>query len=517
MSEEITSTKGKSSTAPAAGAPATTAATSSAAANAGNAAASKPSKQPKQKLDTRANRASWSGKWGFIMAAAASAVGLGNMWRFPYLAAKYGGGIFLITYIILVVTLGFALMMAETALGRMTKQSATGAFKHFGKKYRFIGILACLVPLLIMPYYCVIGGWVTKFVVSYATEAPSVIAGSGYFTGFITSSGPETFLWMFVFLAIAIIICAVGVKNGIERTNKVLMPLLILMALGIGLYSLTIPGALDGLAYYLIPDVSKFSAEMVVAAMGQMFFSLSLAMGIMITYGSYFNKEDDLEASVRNVEIFDTGVSLLAGLMIIPVSVAVMGSAEAVSTNAGPGLMFKVLPTVFSSETLGGAGGVIGFVFFLLVFFAALTSAMSIFEANISDIQDAFHVKRSTAIIICGLEALILGIVCNLGYNAWIGVDPMYSLFGIGEYQSSQILDFMDFLSNTILMPIVALLTCIFVGWLIKPKTIIDHVKQSSAFKGEKLFVVMIKYIAPVLMVIIMVAYIMNTAGIIKL
>ncbi len=480
-------------------------------------AAAETKKGSKEKLDTRANRASWSGKWGFIMAAAASAVGLGNMWRFPYLAAKYGGGIFLITYIILVITLGFALMMAETALGRMTKQSATGAFRHFGEKYRFIGILACLVPLIIMPYYCVIGGWVTKFVVSYATEAPSVIAGSTYFTGFITSSGPETFLWMFVFLALVIIVCAIGVRNGIERTNKVLMPLLILMALGIGIYSLTIPGAMDGLAYYLIPDMSKFSAEMVVAAMGQMFFSLSLAMGIMITYGSYFNKEDDLEASVRNVEIFDTGVSLLAGLMIIPVSVAVMGSAEAVSTNAGPGLMFKVLPQVFSSEALGGAGGVIGLVFFVLVFFAALTSAMSIFEANISDIQDAFHVKRSTAIIVCGLEALILGIVCNLGYNVWIGVDPMYTLFGIGEYQSAQILDFMDFISNTILMPIVAFLTCIFVGWLIKPKTIIDHVKQSSAFKGEKLFTVMIKYIAPVFVLIIMIAYIMNTAGIIKL
>jgi neurotransmitter:Na+ symporter, NSS family len=460
-------------------------------------------------------RASWSGKWGFILAAAASAVGLGNMWRFPYLAAKYGGGTFLITYIILVVTLGFALMMGETALGRLTKQSVTGAFAHFGKKYALIGVLACLVPMIIMPYYCVIGGWVTKFMVSYVTEAPSIIAGDTYFSDFIMSTGPDTFLWMIVFLALAVLIVALGVRKGIESSNKVLMPLLILMAIGISIYVATLPGAADGLAYYLIPDVSKISAEMIVAAMGQMFFSLSLAMGIMVTYGSYFGPEDDLEHSVRRVEIFDTGVAILAGFMVIPVSVAVMGSADVVATKAGPGLMFGVLPTVF--DKLGAAGPIIGFVFFALVFFAALTSAVSIFETNVSCIQDAFKTSRVTAIVVCAIEALVLGVVCNLGYNAWLGIDPMYTLFGIGDYQDHQILDFMDFLSNTILMPIVAFLTCIFIGWIIKPKTIVDHVKQSSKFSGEKLFTVMIKYIAPIFVLIIMAFYILDTVGILKL
>lgn len=460
-------------------------------------------------------RASWSGKWGFILAAAASAVGLGNMWRFPYLAAKYGGGTFLITYIILVVTLGFTLMMGETALGRLTKQSVTGAFAHFGKKYAFIGVLACLVPMIIMPYYCVIGGWVTKFMVSYVTEAPSIIAGDTYFSDFIMSTGPDTFLWMIVFLALAVLIVALGVRKGIESSNKVLMPLLILMAIGISIYVATLPGAAEGLAYYLIPDVSKISAEMIVAAMGQMFFSLSLAMGIMVTYGSYFGPEDDLEHSVRRVEIFDTGVAILAGFMVIPVSVAVMGSADAVATKAGPGLMFGVLPTVF--DKLGAAGPIIGFVFFALVFFAALTSAVSIFETNVSCIQDAFKTSRVTAIVVCAIEALVLGVVCNLGYNAWLGIDPMYTLFGIGDYQDHQILDFMDFLSNTILMPIVAFLTCIFIGWIIKPKIIVDHVKQSSKFSGEKLFTVMIKYIAPIFVLIIMAFYILDTVGILKL
>ena len=468
-----------------------------------------------EKLDTTKNRASWKGKWGFILAAAASAVGLGNMWRFPYLAAKYGGGTFLVTYVVLVCTFGFALMMAETALGRMTKQSVTGAFAHLGSKFAFIGVLAALVPMIITPYYCVIGGWVTKYMVAFATEAPAVIAGDTYFTDFILSTGPDTFLWMLVFIAVVVIVVALGVNKGIENLNKVLMPALILMAVGISVYSLTVPGAMDGLAYYLIPDVSKISAEMIVAAMGQMFFSLSLAMGIMVTYGSYFDPKDNLEQSVRRIELFDTGIAILAGFMIIPVSVAVMGSAETVASKAGPGLMFGVLPQVFNG--LGAAAPILGFAFFVLVLFAALTSAISLFETIVSCVQDAVHCSRTVSIIICAFEVAVVGIICNLGYNAWLGIDPMYSIFGIGAYQDHQILDFMDFISNTVLMPIVAFLTCIFIGWIIKPKTIIDHVKQSSAFKAEKLFTVMIKYIAPVFVLVIMVFYIMDTVGIIHL
>ncbi|MDO4502319.1 MAG: sodium-dependent transporter [Coriobacteriia bacterium] len=467
------------------------------------------------KLDTAKPRASWRGKWGFILAAAASAVGLGNMWRFPYLAAKYGGGTFLITYIVLVVTFGFALMMAETALGRMTKQSVTGAFSKFGGKFAFIGILAALVPLIITPYYCVIGGWVTKYMVSYLTELPSQIAADGYFTGFILSPGPDTFLWMIVFVAVVAIVVSLGVNRGIENLNRVLMPALIVMAIGISLYSLTIPGAIDGLKYYLIPDVTKFSPELVVAAMGQMFFSLSLAMGIMVTYGSYFSKEDDLEHSVRRIEIFDTGIAILAGFMIIPISVAVMGSAEVVSSKAGPGLMFGVLPVVFND--LGPAAPILGFIFFLLVFFAALTSAISLFETIVSCIQDFCHCSRTTSIILNVVWVVVLGIICNLGYNSWLGIDPMYSIFGIGAYQDHQILDFMDFISNTIMMPIVALLTCFFIGYVIKPKTIIDHVKESSEFKSEKLFTVMIKYIAPIFVILILIFYVMDTIGMIHL
>ena len=460
------------------------------------------------------SRSSWTGKWGFILAASASAVGLGNLWRFPYLAAKYGGGIFLLVYIILVVTFGFTLMMAETALGRKTGQSAIGAFSALKKRWKFVGILASIVPFIITPYYALIGGWVTKYMVSYVITPAAEIADGGYFTGFILQN-PETYLYLLVFLLIVYLVVALGVNKGIENVNKVLMPALIVMSIGISVYAITLPGAIDGVAFYLIPDFSKFSVELVLGAMGQMFYSLSLAMGIMITYGSYYSKEHDLEHSVRRIEFFDTGIAILAGFMIIPVSFAVLGGGEEVMTHAGPGLMFGILPTVFDS--LGPAGPVLGFLFFALVFFAALTSCISLFETCVSIVADGFKRSRKFSIAVAGIFIVVVGVFVNMGYDNLLWMDPMYSLFGIGEYQNSQLLDFFDFLSNTILMPIVALLTCIFIGYVIKPKVIIDEVKISSKFAGEKLFVVMVKYIAPVLLIAILIAYVMNTAGIIAI
>jgi NSS family neurotransmitter:Na+ symporter len=466
------------------------------------------------KIAGSAQRSAWTGKWGFIFATAASAIGLGNLWRFPYLAAKYGGGAFLLVYIILVVTFGYALMMAESALGRKTGLSTIGAFSSFGKKYAIIGILASVVPFIITPYYCLIGAWVTKYMVSYLTEPASVIADPTYFSSFILQNN-ETFLWLLLFVLLVVLVIALGVQKGIERVSKVLVIALFVLAIVITGYSLTLPGAMDGLAYFLIPDFSKFSLNLVVAAMGQMFFSLSLAMGIMVTYGSYFKKSEDLEQSVRYIEVFDTLIAFLAGTMIIPAAFAVSGSADAVSAKAGPSLMFGALPQVF--QNLGGAGNVIGFIFFALVFAAALTSAISLFEACVSIIADAFHVTRRRAIVAVTVVIGALGVLVDAGYNGLLNVDLMYSLFGIGNYGDDQLLDFFDFVSNTILMPVVSLLTCLFVGYVIKPKTIIDEVEQSSEFKGKKLFVVMTKYIAPVFVVTILVSYVLNTMGIISL
>ena len=451
-------------------------------------------------------RSAWSGKWAFILAAAASAVGLGNMWRFPYLAAKYGGGTFLLTYLVLVFTFGVSLLLLETALGRKTGQSAIGAFKQFGKKYAFIGILASTVPFIITPYYCIIGGWVTKYAAAYLINGPEALADGGdFFTGFI-SSNTESFLWMLLFMAIVFIVVSLGVKGGIEKANLIMMPALIVMAVAIAAYTLMQPGAAEGALYYLVPDFSKFSPELVIGALGQMFYSLSLAMGIMITYGSYLDKKSSLTQSVARIGGFDIGVSFLAGLMIVPAAFVAMGSGEAVAANSGPSLMFVILPTVFAD--MGGAATVVGFLFFLLVLFAALTSAISLTETCTSIVQDGAGWSRKKALCAVIGVVTVAGIFVNLGYNGLSFIEPM------GE--GTTLLDFFDFISNSVIMPIVALLTCIFVGWIIKPKAIVDEVKISSEFKVEKAWTVIIKYVAPVLVVVILVAFVAQTFGLIS-
>lgn len=441
-------------------------------------------------------RASWSSKWAFVLAAAATAVGLGNMWRFPYLAAKYGGGTFLITYLILVATFGLSLLLLESALGRTTRKSAIGAYSHFGKKFLWIGVLVSLVPFIITPYYCIIGGWVTKYAVAYLTAGPAALADGGTFFSVFMTSNVESYIWMGIFMALAFCVVGFGVEKGIERVNSVLMPALIVMALGIAIFVLTLPGALEGAAYYLVPDFSKFSAELVINALGQMFYSLSLAMGITITYGSYMRKQDSLTTSVTQIAGFDFGVSFLAGLAIVPAAFVAMGSAEAVATKSGPSLMFITLPQVFNTLDTTVAT-IVGFVFFLLVFFAALTSAIGLTEACVSIVQDGMHWPRRQAFVAVVAVVVVLGIFVNAGYNVLSGIQPL------GE--GSSLLDFFDFISNSVIMPIVEILTCLMFGWLVKENILAREIKESSAFKLEKAWTIMIKFIAPVLIAIILI------------
>lgn len=451
-------------------------------------------------------RSAWSGKWAFILAGAASAVGLGNMWRFPYLAAKYGGGTFILTYLILVFTFGVSLLLLETALGRKTGLSAIGAFKKFGAKFAFIGVLASAVPFIITPYYSIIGGWVTKYTAAYLINGPAALADGGNFFGAFITSDVESFFWMLLFMAIVFIVVGLGVEGGIEKANFIMMPALIVMAIGIAAYTIAQPGALAGVAYYLVPDFSKFSPELVIGALGQMFYSLSLAMGIMITYGSYLDKKSNLTSSVAQIGGFDLGVSFLAGLMIVPAAFVAMGSGDAVAAKAGPSLMFITLPSVFNN--MGNVATIIGFLFFLLVLFAALTSAISLVETCVSIIQDGAGFSRMKSFVIVMAVVIVAGIFINLGYNHLSFVQPL------GE--GSSILDSFDFISNSVLMPIVALLTCVFVGWIIKPETLIEEVKVSGAFKLEKAWVIMIKYVAPVLVTVILIAYVGAQFGIFK-
>ena len=447
-------------------------------------------------------RSSFTGKIGFVLAAAGSAVGLGNIWRFPYLAAKYGGGIFLLVYLILTVTFGFALMCAEIAIGRKTGLSAIGAFKKLNKKYAFIGYLASIVPMIILPYYSVIGGWVTKYLFAFISGQATAAASDTYFTNFIAQPVEPVF-WFLLFIGITAVVVLLGVEKGVEKVSKFMMPILVALALFIAIYSVCMPGAMEGVLYYITPDFSKFSATTVLAAMGQLFYSMSLAMGIMITYGSYMKKDVSLEASVRQIEIFDTGIAFLAGLMIIP-AVFVFSGGDQSALGKGPSLMFITLPKVFESMT---GGTIIGAVFFILVLFAALTSSISLMETVVSIVEDKLKLGRKTTCMVVLVGCILLGIPSSLGFGIWENI----KIFGL------QFLDFFDFISNSVLMPIVALLTSIFIGYVIKTQSLVDEIEITGKFKSKTLFNVVIKYIAPICIVLILVSSILDVFGIFKI
>lgn len=454
-------------------------------------------------------RSSFTGKIGFVLAAAGSAVGLGNIWRFPYLAAKYGGGIFLLVYLILAVTFGFALMCAEISLGRKTGQSAIGAFGALNKKFKFVGVLASVVPMIILPYYSVIGGWVTKYLAVFVSGGAETAAQDGYFNAFIAEP-IEPIGWFLIFIGLTALIVLFGVEKGIEKVSKFMMPVLILLTVAIAAYSLTMDGAMEGLLYYITPDFSKFSVTTVLAAMGQLFYSMSLAMGIMITYGSYMKKDVSIESSVRQIEIFDTGVAFLAGLMVIPAVFSFSGGDES-ALSQGPGLMFVTLPRVFNS--IGGvAGNVVGALFFLLVLFAALTSSISLMETVVSIFLDKFGWNRKFTCLMVFIGSVALGLPSSLGNGVWKHIS-------IGEGDNAKtILDMFDFAANSVIMPIVALLTCIFIGYIVKPKTVSDEIETGGKkFKSKKLFEIMIKYIAPVCIVLILVSSILDAVGVFKI
>ena len=452
-------------------------------------------------------RSNFTSKIGFVLAAAGSAVGLGNLWRFPYLAAQHGGGTFLLVYLILAVTFGFALMVAEIAIGRKTGLSAIGAFKALDKRFGFLGVLASAVPIIILPYYCVIGGWVSKFFATYATNGAQTAASHtvlngkelAYFQVFVSKT-VEPIGWFFLFVGLTGLIVLFGVEKGIEKVSKFMMPVLVLISVFVAVYSITIPGALDGFIYYIKPNFADFGIETIVAAMGQLFYSMSLAMGIMITYGSYMRKEDNLESSVRQIEIFDTAIAFLSGMMIVPAVFAFSGG-DPTKIDAGPGLMFQTLPQVFESMTGGRA---IGLVFFLLVFLAALTSSISLMETIVSVVMEKFGMKRIPACLVVIAFSVVMGMLSVLGFGVWSDVKP----FG-----KDDILTFFDFLSNNIIMPVVALITCILIGYIAKTKYVEDEVQLNSVFKSKKMYRIMIKFVCPVFMVIIFVSSIFGFAG----
>ena len=456
----------------------------------------------------------FSSSLGFVLSAAGSAVGVGNIWRFPYLAAQDGGGVFILIYLALVLTFGFTLLITDIAIGRKTRKNALNAFGSIRPKWDFLGKLTFLVPAMIMTYYTVIGGWVLKYAAVYLSGQASAAAQDGYFVSFITAPvAPVVF--MLLFLAVTALVVYAGVDKGIERFSKIVMPGLLVMIVGIGIFSLTLRHTdadgvtrtgLQGLAVYLIPDFtgmtfSKF-LKILLDAMSQLFFSLSVSMGIMITYGSYVEKSTDLNKSISQIEFFDTGVALLAGGMIIP-AVYVFSGMEGMAS--GPSLMFVSLPKVF--EAMGAAGPVIGLVFFVMVAFAALTSSVSILETLVASCMEIFHTTRKKMSLVIGILSAVAATLICLGYNV------LYFELPLPNGSVGQLLDIMDYISNSFLMPLISFLTCVFIGWVVGPKWIEEEMESTGdAFKRKKLYSFMIRYAAPAIMAVLF----LQSTGIMK-
>lgn len=465
-------------------------------------------------MNSQHKRGSFTGSIGFVLAAAGSAVGLGNIWRFPYLAAKDGGGIFLLCYLVLALTFGFTLLTTEIAIGRKTGQSPLTAYRVLHPKWGWLGVLACLVPVIILPYYCVIGGWVLRYLAAYLTGGGAGAMADGYFSAFISSQW-SPIIWFLIFLGATMFIVYRGVDAGIERFSKVLMPILLVLILGISIFSLTLRHTdangvtrtgLEGFLVYVVPDFTGMTLQkfmiILMDAMGQLFYSISVAMGIMVAYGSYVKKDTNLVKSVNQIEIFDTVVAFLAGLMIVPAVFTFMGTD---GMAAGPSLMFVSLPKVFGA--MGAAGTVVGAAFFLMVAFAALTSSVSVMEAIVSSAMDRFSFSRRKAAVGVALVALLAGLVVCLGYNR------LYFELTLPNGAVGQILDVMDYASNYFLMPVVAVATCVLIGWVVRPKTVIDEVMIGGCrFGRRRLYVVMIRIVAPILLIFLL----LQSVGILK-
>ena len=450
-------------------------------------------------------KSSFSGSIGFVLAAAGSAVGVGNIWRFPYLCAKDGGGLFLLVYLVLVLTFGFVLLTTDVAIGRKTKKNALQAFGVLNSKWNFLGKLTFLVPALIMTYYSVIGGWIAKYLFVYIVSDGKDATTDGYFTSFITSD-IAPIIFMLIFLALTAWIVFRGVEKGIEKFSRIIMPGLILLILIIAIFSLTLSytdtdgtvrTGLQGLGVYIRPDfrgltVKRF-LEILLDAMSQLFFSLSVSMGIMITYGSYVKDDVDLNKATNQIEIFDTGVAFLAGMMIIPAVFVFLGTDGMAS---GPSLIFISLPRVF--EAMGPIGRPVAVAFFIMMGFAALTSCVSVMETLVANCMELFHKSRKEMCGMVGIYSLITAVLICLGYN------KLYFELKLPNGSIGQLLDVMDYISNSFLMPFISLLTSILIGWVIGPDWIVGEVERNGEhFKRKQLYRFMIRYVVPVVMLIL--------------
>lgn len=396
------------------------------------------------------DRGSWGSKFGFIMAAAGSAIGLGNLWKFPYLAGENGGGAFVVIYLGIVILLGFTMMLGELTVGRATKLNQYNAYKKINPKFGFIGGIGILTGFLILSFYSVVGGWVMKYIFQYILGG---VSGDkmAFFGAFITSP-VEPIFWHALFMGVTLFIVLGGVSGGIEKASKIMMPLLFLFLIIIAIRSLTLPGAMEGVKYFLVPNWSAFNLDVLVQAMGQVFFSLSLGMGTLVTYGSYLEGHEDLPGNAFTIPALDTLAALIAGLAILP---AVF--AFGMEPGAGPGLMFGTLPNIFEKMFLGQ---LFGLMFFILVFFAAATSAISLLEVPVSWGIDSMGWSRKKAVWIFSVLIFLIGIGASLSNGPWT---TKFYFFNPG---GQNFFDVLDYLTSNILLPLGGLFLSLFITFI---------------------------------------------------
>lgn len=439
---------------------------------------------------------------GFVLAAAGSAVGVGNLWRFPYLAAKDGGGLFILVYLVLVFTFGYTLLASDIAIGRKTQLNSVRAYAAMRPRWGFLGVVTFVVPLIIMTYYAVIGGWIVRFFVGYLMGEAHSMAQDGFFSRFI-SNPQEASLYAVLFMVLTSCIVFRGVQGGIETCSKIIMPLLLIGVVGIAIYALTLVHVADdgsvrtgiqGLVVYLTPDFSGLSIhrflQILLDGMSQLFFSLSVSMGIMITYGAYVKKDVDLNKSIAQIELFDTGVALIAGAMIIP-AMYVFAGVEGM--QSGPSLMFVSLPRIFLS--MGTVGVVVGAIFFLMAGFATLTSCISVLETIVANVVELFGTSRKLTCVAASFLYTVASVVIALGYSVfYVEVDLPNGVAG-------QLLDIADYLSNSCMMPAISLLSALLIGWVVKTDWIEqEFLSGSCGMRRVHIYRVMVRYVVPVVM-----------------
>lgn len=436
------------------------------------------------------SRGKFTSSFGFILAATGSAVGLGNLWKFPYVAGENGGAIFLLFYLLFAIILGVPLFMSEMAIGRRTRLNPIGAYRSLNKRFTFVGVIGVVAAFVILSYYSVIGGWVIKYILTYITNT-SIIEPVGYYTGFISSS-IEPLIMTIIFVVISSLIVMSGVAKGIEKASKIMLPALFVLILAVAIRSLFLPNAIEGIKYFLVPDISEINSfsklsKIMLAAMGQVFFSFSLGMGAMITYGSYLKSDADIKKSALIIPVLDTVIALLAGFAILP---AVFSFS--LPPQAGEGLLFETLPMVFNSMV---GGKIFGLLFFVLVLFAAITSAVSLFEVITSYLIDHFKWSRSVATIVVMVLIAAAASVVSLSY----GVLSDIRIFSMGMFEA------LSFLSDKLLMPIGGLFCSIFVGYIWGIDNVAMEITNQGAlaFKRKKLFAVAVKFVAPALIGIV--------------